>query len=333
MSVPRHRRLRIRLSVQSDDTAEASQGRAQHRRSFGPLDHIVSLAVGGRRGRAPRFEDRPPSSDRPPRRHSRVPGEARPRDQPGRAGGPPGEAGHERGTPGQGIPRRPDPRVEPGRRMGPVRHGHPRHPDRRPGGGAAMSAWETGLRRAGLSTPERLVAGQLVAFVTRPTGAFVDPAVPASRCCLPVSVVLAARRLIRTNADGRVALPGPIPRPSRWTTTLLAAVDGPVPPFRGPEWQALPDNSWAKMASAAVAAECWWSQGQTLATDLAAELDAQREHENDARWTPHVVARVHRSATRPCYAELCDRRGERERAERARWHQQRLRDLPDGGAT
>jgi len=40
----------------------------------------------------------------------------------------------------------------------------------------------------------------------------VDPVVLASRCCLSVSVVLAAldalaaRRLIRTSADGRVVL-------------------------------------------------------------------------------------------------------------------------------
>src|SRR3954467_15545032 len=158
-----------------------------------------------RGGTAPR----PVRSERPAGGHRRLPGPAGPRDQRGRAGGPPGEAGHERGTPGEGIPRRPNPRVEPGRGLGVVRHGHPRRPGRRPGGGAAVSAWETDLRRAGLSTPERLVAGQLGAFVTRPTGAFVDPAVLASRCCLPVSVVLAAldalaaRRLIRTNADGR----------------------------------------------------------------------------------------------------------------------------------
>jgi hypothetical protein len=77
---------------------------------------------------------------------------------------------------------------------------------------SARTAWEAALRGARLTTAERLVAGQLGAFVTRPTGALIDPRVLASWCCLPLPVVLAAldalaaRRLIVMRADGGVVL-------------------------------------------------------------------------------------------------------------------------------
>lgn len=77
---------------------------------------------------------------------------------------------------------------------------------------SARTAWDDALRDASLTTAERLVAGQLGAYVTRPTGAILDTRVLASRCCLPLPVVLAAldalaaRRLIVMRADGRVVL-------------------------------------------------------------------------------------------------------------------------------
>jgi hypothetical protein len=76
----------------------------------------------------------------------------------------------------------------------------------------ALVSWEGVLRTAGLSTAERLVAGQLPGFVTAQTGAHVDLAQLAACCCLPVATVtaaldaLAARHLLYTRADGRVVL-------------------------------------------------------------------------------------------------------------------------------
>ena len=74
------------------------------------------------------------------------------------------------------------------------------------------ASWEGVLRTAGLSTAERLVAGQLPGFVTAQTGAPVDLAQLAGRCCLSLDVTraaidsLVARQLLHTRADGRVVL-------------------------------------------------------------------------------------------------------------------------------
>ena len=79
----------------------------------------------------------------------------------------------------------------------------------------ALAAWEGVLRTAGLSTAERLVAGQLPGFVTVQTGAHVDLAQLAACCCLPVATVtpaldaLAARQLRHTHTDGRLVLSTP----------------------------------------------------------------------------------------------------------------------------
>ncbi len=79
----------------------------------------------------------------------------------------------------------------------------------------ALAAWEGVLRTAGLSTAERLVAGQLPGFVTVQTGAHVDLAQLAGRCCLSLDVTraaidsLVARQLLHTHADGRLVLSTP----------------------------------------------------------------------------------------------------------------------------
>jgi hypothetical protein len=74
------------------------------------------------------------------------------------------------------------------------------------------AAWTARLRTAGLSIPERLVAGQLAERLTRPTGAHVDPAELAACICLPHEVCLTAldalraRRLVSADAAGRLVL-------------------------------------------------------------------------------------------------------------------------------
>jgi hypothetical protein len=118
-----------------------------------------------------------------------------------------------------------------------------------------------------------------------------------------------------------------VPMPLPWATALIRAGGERVPDYGSPEWAALPDDSPAKVAACVLAAECWRAETDPawIAWRLRAELDEHHAEEADARWTPEVVAAVHRSANRPSYVELCERRGEPERAERAREQRRRLR--------
>lgn len=123
--------------------------------------------------------------------------------------------------------------------------------------------------------------------------------------------------------------------PLPWAADLIRSADGPVPDYGSPEWAALPDDSRAKVAACVIAAECWRveTDPERIAQRLRIELDAARRAADaldaeEARWTPEIVAAVHRSANRPSYAELCRRRGEPEREERARQHRRRLGLVP-----
>ncbi|GAB3349973.1 hypothetical protein [Modestobacter lapidis] len=122
-------------------------------------------------------------------------------------------------------------------------------------------------------------------------------------------------------------LPSPIP----WATALISAADGPIPDYGSPEWVALPDNDRRKVAATVLAAECWRAETdpEWRAWRLRTELEAgQGADDEPARWTPEIVAEVHRTANRPSYAELCDRRGEPDRAGRARQQRRHLGLVP-----
>jgi hypothetical protein len=80
------------------------------------------------------------------------------------------------------------------------------------------------------------------------------------------------------------------------------------------------------VAATVIAAECWrtyWLP-EEVELRLRAELDEVRNYEEPAVWSPDVVASVHRTANRPSYAELCKRRGEPERGDRANEHRRRM---------
>lgn len=115
-----------------------------------------------------------------------------------------------------------------------------------------------------------------------------------------------------------------------WASALVAKAKGRhVPDYGTPEWAALPDADPAKVAATVVAAEAWrtyWSP-EERAFRLRIELDALRDYEEPAVWTPEIVAEVKRTANRPSFAELSDRRGEPERATRAREHEARMREV------
>jgi hypothetical protein len=83
----------------------------------------------------------------------------------------------------------------------------------------ALAAWEGALRTAGLSTAERLVAGQLPGFMTPQKAAHVDLAELASFSCVGVGVdvarasleALTAHGLVHSDAAGRLTLTTPTP--------------------------------------------------------------------------------------------------------------------------
>ena len=122
-----------------------------------------------------------------------------------------------------------------------------------------------------------------------------------------------------------------IPMPLPWATALVHAAGGDFPEYGTAEWAALDDTDPRKVAACVSAAECWRTSTDPAWVEwrLRAELDAGHAEDDDARWTPEVVAAVHRAAGQPSYAELCRRRSEPDREVRARQQRQRLGLVPD----
>lgn len=110
----------------------------------------------------------------------------------------------------------------------------------------------------------------------------------------------------------------------RWAHALISRSTGPVPSYGSLEWQRLPEGHPAKVAAAVVAAECWARQGDTLAEDLAAELDVMRRAHKQLDDAEYVARRdAHRRAWRdgryhPTEAEIAADMAARE-AEWVRW--------------
>ncbi|MCF6507380.1 hypothetical protein E9549_08160 [Blastococcus sp. MG754426] len=120
-----------------------------------------------------------------------------------------------------------------------------------------------------------------------------------------------------------------IPSALPWASALIQAAGQPIPDYGSAEWAALPDGSRAKVAACVIAAECWrtYTDPAEVALRLRIELDAARDYEEPAVWSPEIVAEVRRTADRPTFAELCERRGEPERAARARESAARMREV------
>ena len=140
----------------------------------------------------------------------------------------------------------------------------------------------------------------------------------------------AARKLLAVEDTDAAAPVVPLTLP--WAKALIDQADGPVPEYGSPEWQALPDHSRAKVAACVLAAEAWrtyWSP-EEHERRLRAELEAGWDDDEDAHWTPEVVSTVHRQANRPRYSQVCDERGEPEKAARARHAERRLGLVPVG---
>ncbi len=109
--------------------------------------------------------------------------------------------------------------------------------------------------------------------------------------------------------------------PESWAAAIIARGHalGPIPRFGDDAWQRLEPSDPRAVAAVAVAAEAWRAEcdPKRIAEQLRAELAAEREVAE--REAAAELARIVRNlAKRPTYAELADRRGEPERAVRAR---------------
>ena len=86
----------------------------------------------------------------------------------------------------------------------------------------------------------------------------------------------------------------------RWARGLLERCTEPPPTYGTAGWLALAEGSAEKVASVVVAAECWAQAGDTLAVDLACELDERRRAEkaaDDADYADRAAAHRDRYRT------------------------------------
>ncbi len=138
------------------------------------------------------------------------------------------------------------------------------------------------------------------------------------------------------SAAQRAALTGPSMLPVAEYLIAKGRQLRPVAQYASPEWHALPVGSPRWLAAVLVAAEAWrtWTDPAEVAWRLRVEIDAAgRDDDEPALWSPEIVAQVHRAAGRPTHAKVSDRRGEPEKAARARWHERRMRQLSDDKPT
>jgi hypothetical protein len=118
-----------------------------------------------------------------------------------------------------------------------------------------------------------------------------------------------------------------LPTRLEWAAGLIDRAEGFIPEYGSPEFEALPDDSPEKVASCVRAAEAWrvYFSPEEIGRRLRAELEAAHLADDEPpMWSKDVVDAVHRTANRPSLAELSNRRGEPDRAERANDHRRRM---------
>lgn len=118
---------------------------------------------------------------------------------------------------------------------------------------------------------------------------------------------------------------------------MVRAASGPIPSFGSAAWHRLPEGSRERVAAVCVAAQAWAEQSDHLAVRLHRELaDARAANDqHDAAEFARMAAGVRRLASVPTMAEVWDRRGQPERAERSRRRAVETRDgwnAPGGAA-
>lgn len=68
----------------------------------------------------------------------------------------------------------------------------------------------------------------------------------------------------------------------RWAHRLIAPAPKPLPRYGSDEWLALPEGHPSKIAAVVVAAECWATEPEQLATMLRFEAEAFKRTEDAA---------------------------------------------------
>jgi len=119
-----------------------------------------------------------------------------------------------------------------------------------------------------------------------------------------------------------------IARRKQWAAAMIRAADGPIPRYGDAAWHAMVETDRRRVASAVRAAECHQQECDDLVTRLHREIaDGRAVFEQlEVEDFTEMAKGVRRLASVPTYAELADRRGQPERAERARARARRMRE-------
>jgi hypothetical protein len=118
-----------------------------------------------------------------------------------------------------------------------------------------------------------------------------------------------------------------------WVSAILARARplGPIPRYGSTEWAALQPGDARFVAAVAIAAHAWFEDNGTdaaIAARLREEIAAGRQGQEQLLAEDFVLtaAGIRRDANKVSYAVLADRRGEHDRARRARTRAQLMRD-------
>ena len=105
-----------------------------------------------------------------------------------------------------------------------------------------------------------------------------------------------------------------------WASRMIRAAGGPLVVYGSHEWLELPETDRRRVAAVVTAAECWQQGCDDVPARLRREIaEGRAAHEAlDDEDFATMAGKVRHLASVPTFAELSDRRGQPERAARAR---------------
>lgn len=117
-----------------------------------------------------------------------------------------------------------------------------------------------------------------------------------------------------------------------WAERMLRLASGPVPSYGSAAWHRLAETDPTRVAGVVIAAEAWARHAEQLEDTLRLEVSASHAAHQEAEAERFAVtaADVRRHASLPSFAELCERRGEHDRAQRSRVFASLMRERWDG---
>jgi len=118
-------------------------------------------------------------------------------------------------------------------------------------------------------------------------------------------------------------------RRRNWARRMMESVvqHAPVARYGSAAWHALPEGDRRRVVAVIIAAECWVAGEDDMVARLRREIaDGRAAAEQlDAEDFAIMAAGVRHLASVPTFAELSDRRGQPDRAARARERSERIR--------